>query len=108
MLKCLGVDNVASFDFVANPSEAALALALEELYALGAIDSEARVVDPFGLRMAHSPLPPMLTRLLLLASEPQFACGEEAAVVCAMLSVQSPWVPTASKDRLVTCRQSFA
>jgi len=102
------VDDVAAFDFVTPPCAATLEAALEDLYALGAIDAEARVVDPLGLRMAHGPVSVLLMRLLMLAAEPQHACAAEAATICAMLTVQSPWLHTRNKDRLNACQQSFA
>jgi len=108
LLKCLGVDDVGAFEFISPPSRAALEVALEDLFALGAIDGEARVVEPLGVQMAHGPLPPQLMRLLLLAADPAHACAAEAAVVCAMLTLQSPWLLSASVDRLHACRQSFA
>lgn len=106
LLKCLGVDDVGAFDFVTPPSRVALEVALEDLYALGAIDGEARLVEPLGLRLAHGPAPLLLMRLLLLSAD--FGCSAEAAAVCGMLSVQPPWLPSKNKDRLHACQQSFA
>lgn len=108
LLKCLGVDDIEAFDFVTQPSQAALETALEDLYALGAIDGEACVTEPHGLRMAHGPLPLGLMRLALLAAEPAHACAAEACIICAMLTLQQPWLPTKQRDRLQTCQQSFA
>jgi len=108
MLKCLGVDDVGAFEFASPPSREAVELALEELFALGAIDGEARIVEPLGLRMAHGPLPAPLMRLLLLSSEEPYSCAAEATVICAMLTLQQPWLPTTNKDRLQACKESFA
>lgn len=108
LLKCLGVDDVGAFEFITSPSRAALEVALEDLFALGAIDAEARVIEPLGLRMAHGPLPVTLMRLLLLAAEPAYSCAAEAAVICALLTLQPPWLHTQNKDRLYACQQSFA
>eukprot|EP00929_Paragymnodinium_shiwhaense_P063190 TRINITY_DN31583_c0_g1_i1.p1 TRINITY_DN31583_c0_g1~~TRINITY_DN31583_c0_g1_i1.p1 ORF type:complete len:758 (+),score=134.90 TRINITY_DN31583_c0_g1_i1:74-2347(+) len=107
-LKCLGIDDVSTFDFVTQPSTAVLQAALEELYALGAIDIEARVTETHGLRMAHGPLPLTLMRMLLLSAEAPHSCAAEAAVICAMLTLQEPFIHTRDKDRLYACRQSFA
>lgn len=65
-------------------------------------------MEPLGLRMAHGPVPVLLMRLLMLAAEPQHACAAEAATICAMLTVQSPWLHTRNKERLNACQQSFA
>ncbi|CAK9053686.1 unnamed protein product [Durusdinium trenchii] len=107
-LKCLGVDDVGAFEFPTPPAREALEVALEDLYALGAIDAEARLVEPLGLRMAHGPLPAPLMRLLLLSVEEPHRCAAEASIACAMLTMQPPWLPSQNKDRLLNCKESFA
>jgi len=107
LLKCLGVDDIEAFDFVTPPSRAALETALEDLYALGAIDVQARVTEPHGIRMAHGPLPLVLMRLVLLAADPAHNCAAEACIIAAMLTLQNPWLPTSQRDRLHACQQSF-
>ncbi|CAK9053867.1 unnamed protein product [Durusdinium trenchii] len=107
-LKCLGVDDVGAFEFPTPPARKALEVALEDLYALGAIDAEARLVEPLGLRMAHGPLPAPLMRLLLLSVEEPHRCAAEASIACAMLTMQPPWLPSQNKDRLLNCKESFA
>lgn len=107
-LKCLGVDDLGAFEFPTAPARETLELALEELYALGAIDAEARLVEPLGLRMAHGPLPASLMRLLLLSVEAPYQCAAEAAIACAMLTMQPPWLPSQNKERLQNCKESFA
>jgi len=108
LLKCLGVDDISAFQFVTAPTVAALELALEDLYALGAIDSDARVLEPVGPRMSLGPLPLNLMRFLLLSTEAPHSCAEEAATICAMLSLKPPWLPGQNADRLRACQQSFA
>merc|ERR1719413_311709 len=46
-------------------------------------------------------------KLLLLAAEPQHACAAEAAIICAMLTLRDPWLPTQNIERMAACRQSF-
>lgn len=108
LLKCLGIDDVGAFEFVTQPSQASMELALEELYALNAVDVDARVLEPHGPRMAHGPLPVVLMRLLLLATEAAFECGSEAATICSMLTLQPPWLASSSTERLNACKESFA
>merc|ERR1711924_276809 len=43
----------------------------------------------------------------MLAAEPKYACTAEAALICAMLTVQSPWLPTHNRDKLQACQESF-
>lgn len=111
LLKCLGVDDVGAFEFITAPSREAVEVALEDLFALGALDAEARVVEPLAPRMIRAPLPLGLSRLLLLSAEEPYGCSAEAAAACAMLMVRQPWLPANTmmqRDRLKACKASFA
>lgn len=44
-LKALGVDNIMQFDWLATPPAEAMVRALEHLYALGALDDNARFAN---------------------------------------------------------------
>ena len=55
-LKLLGVENIARFKMLTPPPVEALEEALEELYALGAIDEKCNVVEGVGDVMAELPL----------------------------------------------------
>lgn len=86
-LKALGIGNLLGFDFMAQPSAAAMARALETLYALGAIDLSGALTEPLGLTMAELPLEPMLARMLIASRE--YGCGAEMATIAAMVAVQN-------------------
>ena len=86
LLKSLGIHDLVNFDFMDAPPAEALLRALEQLYALGALNDRGELTR-LGRRMAEFPLDPQLAKALL-ASE-GFGVAEEVATVCAMVSVGS-------------------
>ena len=70
------------------------------LYALGALDEDARLTEPLGLQLAEFPLEPMLAKFLLSSGEA--GCSEEA------LSITVPYVYTSVLALLtpVHCRHA--
>jgi len=109
-LKCLGIDNIARFDFLTSPPSALIARVLEMLYALGALDAYARLTKPLGARMAELALEPMMAKALL--SAPDFGCLSEMLSIAAMTTLQggSVWVQQsdASRRGMETSRWKFA
>nr|XP_027202716.1 pre-mRNA-splicing factor ATP-dependent RNA helicase DHX16-like [Dermatophagoides pteronyssinus] len=106
MLKSLGINDIIHFDYLDPPSSEALIIALEQLYALGALNHLGELTR-LGRRMAEFPLDPMMSRALL-ASE-KYNCGEEMLTICSMLSVNSS-VFYRPKDKAVfadTARKRF-
>lgn len=83
-LKALGINDLVHFDFLDPPPHETLVLALEQLYALGALNHRGELTK-LGRRMAEFPLDPMMAKMLL-ASE-RYRCSEEVATIAAMLSV---------------------
>ena len=83
MLKSLGINDLLNFDFMDPPPAETLLRALEQLYALGALNDRGELTK-LGRRMAEFPLDPMLSKTLVASDG--FACSEEMATVCAMLS----------------------
>ena len=55
-LKALGIDNIMRFDWLSSPPPEAMIRALETLYAVGAIDSDAKLTSPIGFHTAEIPL----------------------------------------------------
>lgn len=64
MLKCLGIDNLISFDFLDPPPHEMLMRALEQLYALGALNDAAELTR-LGRRMAEFPTDPLLSKCII-------------------------------------------
>ncbi|CAA9997872.1 unnamed protein product [Nesidiocoris tenuis] len=106
MLKALGINDLVHFDFLDPPPHETLVLALEQLYALGALNHHGELTK-LGRRMAEFPLDPMMGKMLL-ASE-KYKCSEEIVSIAAMLSVNSA-IFYRPKDKLVhadTARKNF-
>jgi pre-mRNA-splicing factor ATP-dependent RNA helicase DHX16 len=106
MLKSLGINDLIRFDFLDPPPHESLVLALEQLYALGALNHKGELTK-MGRRMAEFPLNPQMSKMLM-ASE-KYGCSEEVLSVAAMLSVNSA-IFYRPKDKIVhadTARQNF-
>lgn len=85
-LKSLGVDDLLSFDFIDSPPAECLIRALEQLYALGALNDRGELTR-LGRRMAEFPLDPMLSKSVLAAEG--YGCVHEVLSAAAMMSVGS-------------------
>ncbi|PNF43875.1 putative pre-mRNA-splicing factor ATP-dependent RNA helicase DHX16 [Cryptotermes secundus] len=83
-LKALGIDDLVHFDFLDPPPHETLVLALEQLYALGALNHHGELTK-LGRRMAEFPVDPTMAKMIL-ASE-KYKCSEEILTIAAMLSV---------------------
>ncbi|XP_076593651.1 pre-mRNA-splicing factor ATP-dependent RNA helicase DHX16 [Chaetodon auriga] len=86
LLKSLGINDLIHFDFMDPPPHETLVLALEQLYALGALNHMGELTK-LGRRMAELPVDPMLSKMIL-ASE-QYKCSNEVLTIAAMLSVNN-------------------
>nr|XP_025970843.1 pre-mRNA-splicing factor ATP-dependent RNA helicase DHX16-like [Dromaius novaehollandiae] len=73
-----GINDLIHFDFLDPPPHETLVLALEQLYALGALNHLGELTT-LGRRMAELPVEPMLAKMIL-ASE-QYGCTEEVLLV---------------------------
>ncbi|CAD5115917.1 unnamed protein product [Dimorphilus gyrociliatus] len=106
LLKSLGINDLLHFDFMDPPPHETLVIALEQLYALGALNHMGELTK-LGRRMAEFPLDPMLSKMLI-ASE-KYKCSEEILTVAAMLSVNNA-IFYRPKDKIVhadTARTNF-
>jgi pre-mRNA-splicing factor ATP-dependent RNA helicase DHX16 len=83
MLKSLGINDLLHFDFMDPPPAETLLRALEQLYALGALNDRGELTK-LGRRMAEYPLDPMLSKMLCASDA--YGCSAEMATICAMLS----------------------
>jgi ATP-dependent RNA helicase DHX8/PRP22 len=83
--QALHVDDVLGFDYLSPPSTESLAAALEQLLALGALDSTGGLTDE-GVLMAKLPLEPAHAKALLVASGKEG--GPAMVSLIAMLSVE--------------------
>ena len=74
LLKSLGIKDLIHFDFMDPPPAETLIRALEQLYALGALNDRGELTK-LGRRMAEFPLDPQLSKMIIAAE--QYGCTEE-------------------------------
>jgi len=107
MLKSLGINDLLHFDFMDRPPADALIRALEQLYALGALNDRGELTK-LGRRMAEFPLDPMLSKTVI-ASE-KYKCTSEILSTVAMLSLGASvfYRPKEKAVHADTARLNFA
>jgi pre-mRNA-splicing factor ATP-dependent RNA helicase DHX16 len=107
MLKSLGINDLLHFDFMDRPPADALIRALEQLYALGALNDLGELTK-LGRRMAEFPLEPMLSKAVI-ASE-KYECVSEVLSTVSMLSLGASvfYRPKEKAVHADTARLNFA
>lgn len=89
MLKAMGINDLLGFDFMDPPPTNTMLTALEELYALAALDEEG-LLTQLGRQMADYPMDPALSKALIMSVKMQ--CSEEMLTIVSMISaVQTVW-----------------
>ena len=83
MLKAMGINDLLHFDFMDPPPTNTMLTALEELYALSALDEEG-LLTRLGRRMADFPMEPGLAKSLIMSVE--LGCSDELLSIVAMIS----------------------
>lgn len=86
LLKSLGINDLIEFDFMDPPPAETLIRALEQLYALGALNDRGELTKT-GRQMAEFPTDPMLAKSILAAD--RYGCVEEVLSIIAMLGEAS-------------------
>lgn len=86
LLKSLGINDLIEFDFMDPPPAETLIRALENLYALGALNDKGELTK-LGRQMAEFPTDPMLAKSILAADK--YGCVEEVLSIIAMLGESS-------------------
>lgn len=86
MLKAMGINDLLHFDFMDPPPTNTMLTALEELYALSALDDEGLLTRQ-GRKMADFPMEPALAKVLIYSVD--MGCSDEILSIVAMLSVQT-------------------
>ncbi|CAG9990236.1 unnamed protein product [Clonostachys byssicola] len=84
MLKAMGINDLLHFDFMDPPPINTMLTALEELYALSALDDEG-LLTRLGRRMADFPMDPTLAKALIAAVD--YECSDEMLTIVAMLNL---------------------
>ena len=86
MLKSLGINDLMSFDFMDPPPSETLMRALEQLYALGALNDKGELTK-LGRRMAEFPLDPMLAKMICASEKYQV----HFCASCALMLLPQCW-----------------
>lgn len=105
-LKSLGIHDLINFDYLDPPPAETLVLALEQLYALKALNHKGELTS-IGRKMAELPVDPMMSKMILAAD--QYKVIEEILTIAAMLSVNGS-IFYRPKDKAVhadTARKNF-
>ena len=106
LLKSLGINDLIDFDFMDPPPAETLIRALEQLYALGALNDRGELTKT-GRQMAEFPTDPMLAKAVLAADK--YGCVEEILSIVAMLGEASSLFYR-PKDKIIhadAARQNF-
>ncbi|BFZ54405.1 Salivary acidic proline-rich phosphoprotein 1/2 [Savitreella phatthalungensis] len=104
-LKVRGVDDVLGFDFLDPPSRDAVIRAMEQLYALGALDDSGKVTS-IGREMSTFPLEPRLARVLNAATGED--CVDAVIDIISALSVDGLFVDRADqREAVAEARKRF-
>lgn len=86
MLKSIGIDDLLHFDFMDPPPPETLIKALEQLYALSALNDHGELTKT-GRRMAELPMDPMLAKMMIVSEK--YKVVDEVITCCGMLGVSS-------------------
>lgn len=103
MLKAMGINDLLHFDFMDPPPTNTMLTALEELYALSALDDEG-LLTRLGRKMADFPMEPALAKVLIASVE--MGCSEEVLSIVAMLNVQTVFYRPKDKQQQADQKKS--
>ncbi|KAJ1333698.1 ATP-dependent RNA helicase DHX8/PRP22 [Microdochium nivale] len=84
MLKAMGINDLLHFDFMDPPPTNTMLTALEELYALAALDDEG-LLTRLGRKMADFPMEPSLAKVVIASVD--MGCSDEVLSIVAMLTL---------------------
>lgn len=104
-MKKMGIEDLVHFDFVEPPSPETLMRALELLNYLKALDDDG-CMTAIGDKMSAFPVEPEMAAMLL--HSPEYKCSTEIAKICAMMSVQNPYINNQKEfTRAAHAREQF-
>lgn len=106
LLKTMFVKDILGFEYLDKPKRQSLILAIEQLFALQALDVEGELTL-LGRKMAEFPLDPMMSKALIMSEK--YDCSEEIMTIMSMLNVNGS-IFFRPKDRALhadTARKSF-
>ncbi len=92
----IGIKNLTAFKFIDSPEPKAFRNAIANLIELNALDSDQNLT-PLGVRMAHLPLEPRISAMLLAAEK--YGCVREVAIIASSLSVKDPFLRPSDEEK---------
>ncbi|PNY26321.1 Pre-mRNA-splicing factor ATP-dependent RNA helicase prp22 [Tolypocladium capitatum] len=104
MLKAMGINDLLHFDFMDPPPINTMLTALEELYALSALDDEG-LLTRLGRKMADLPMEPSLAKVLIAAVDQQ--CSDEMLSIVAMLNLNVFYRPKEKQQQADQKKSKF-
>lgn len=96
LLKTMGIDDVARFEFIEMPSQQSMLQSLRQLYLLGAIN-ETGYITPMGIEMSRYPLEPSYAKAMITSK--LIGCHEEMSIIVALLSTENVWTRVTKVDQ---------
>lgn len=104
-MRLIGIANLTGFSFIDAPEPKAFRNAIANLIELGALD-EAQNLTPLGVKMAHLPLEPRISAMLLAAEK--YGCVREVAIIASSLSVKDPFLrPNGEEEEADRAKRYF-
>ncbi|KAK2766748.1 DEAH-box ATP-dependent RNA helicase prp22 [Arachnomyces sp. PD_36] len=103
MLKAMGINDLLHFDFMDPPPTNTMLTALEELYALSALDDEG-LLTRLGRKMADFPMEPALAKVLIASVD--LKCSDEMLSIVAMLSIHTVFYRPKEKQQQADQKKS--
>lgn len=104
-MRLIGITNLTGFSFLDAPEPKAFRNAIANLIELGALDEEQNLT-PLGVKMAHLPLEPRISAMLLAAEK--FNCVREVAMIASSLSVKDPFLrPNGEEEEADRAKRYF-
>ena len=103
MLKAMGINDLLNFDFMDPPPRDLMVYALNELFNLGALDTNGYITK-LGKRMSQFPMDPTLSRSLLASVTN--GCSDEIITIISMLSIQNVFFRPKDKQQIADSRKA--
>ncbi|TIA99750.1 hypothetical protein E3P96_02828 [Wallemia ichthyophaga] len=102
-LKAMGINDLLGFDFMDPPPAQTMITALENLYALSALDDEG-LLTRLGRKMADFPMDPSRAKMLIASVD--LECSKEILTIVAMLEAQNVFYRPKEKQQQADAKKA--
>jgi len=97
LMKKIGIEDVASFDFLDPPDSQNIRNALDSLTSLGALNAQGSLTE-MGLLMAELPLAPNISRMVIESEK--YGCTQEVATIASFLGAKPVFVRPRESEKI--------